>query len=80
MTNMGILFCTSLLESQGLFVIGECHSEPKAKNLKSLGKNLVLVLNRGNAGKDFRPFAIAQGDNEKTLPAPVQYLDIPAAR
>ena len=56
-------------------IVSACHpfgglrtaSEPKAKNLKSLGKDLVLVLKKWNTGKDLRPFAVAQGDNEKAL-------------
>ena len=35
---------------QGLSIIGICHSEPQAKNLKSFSKNLVLVLKRRNGG------------------------------
>ena len=30
-------------EWQGLFIIGKCHSEPKAKNLKSLDTDSALV-------------------------------------
>ena len=29
--------------TQGLFIIGKCHSEPKAKNLKSLDTDSALV-------------------------------------
>ena len=45
---------------QGLSIVGICHSEPQAKNLKSFSKNLVRVLKRRNGDKDFRPFAVAQ--------------------
>ena len=44
----------------GLSVVGICHSEPQAKNLKSFSKNLVRVLKSRNGDKDFRPFAVAQ--------------------
>ena len=59
------------LPMSGLSIIGICHSEPQAKNLKSFSKNLVRVLKRRNGGKDFRPFAVAQGDNRKTLHLPM---------
>ena len=45
---------------RGLSVVGICHSEPQAKNLKSFSNNLVRVLKSRNGDKDFRPFAVAQ--------------------
>ena len=54
-------------EYPGSFHYQPCHSEPKAKKPKTLGKDLVLVFKGVNTDNDFRPFTVAQGDKEKSL-------------